>query len=391
MTEPFRLLSKDFSFVCVANFLYFGSFYLLVPTLPQYVAGIGGSPGQIGLVMGALTLASVVVRPYFGKLADRYGLKKFMLLGAGFFSFFFLFYSQIQAFIPLYFLRVIHGFSHASFLVASAAYVADLAPAERRGEVIGIYGTSSVVAMAMFPAWGIAIVGQYGGFSALFTVSIVAAGSAFCLLLFVREIKPGKNRTDRMSLMEIARLRVVLVASLALFSGATVYGAILTFLPVYAVEQGLTNFGLFFSVYAASTLASRILAGKLSDRIGRNRVILPCMGLVAAAIFMLPLLGSIYLLAFIGVCFGLGFGAFMPTLNALVVDNTPPQHRGSVLGFFTSFMDIGITAGAVGLGLVGEHWGYATMFAIGGFVVVGGMMVFAAESRPGNKKLQEEK
>jgi MFS family permease len=388
MTEKFHLLSKDFLFSCAANFLYFGSFYLLLPALPQYVAGLGGSAGQIGLVMGALTLASVVVRPYFGKLADIHGLKKFMLLGAGFFSLLFLGYGHIQAIVPLYFLRVAHGFAHASFLVASASYIADLAPADRRGEVIGIYGTSNVVAMAMFPAIGLAIVRDYGGFPVLFTISVLTAGTAFLLVLFVREVKPGEHRTDRMSLADIARQRVVLVSSLALFSGATVYGTILTFLPVYAPERGIANFGLFFSVYAVSTLASRVLVGKLSDRIGRRRVILPCMALAAGAIFLLPLLHSLWLLAVIGVCFGLGFGAFMPTLNALVVDETPSQHRGSVLGFFTSFMDIGITTGAVVLGLVGEHWGYATMFAIGGFVVIGGIVVFAASLRPNTAKPQ---
>jgi len=71
-----------------------------------------------------------------------------------------------------------------------------------------------------------------------------------------------------------------------------------------------------------------------------------------------------------------------------VVDDTPPQHRGSVLGFFTSFMDIGITTGAVVLGLAGEHWGYATMFAIGGFVVIGGCAVFAIGLRSVGAKPQ---
>ncbi|MDR3590053.1 MAG: MFS transporter [Negativicutes bacterium] len=381
MAKPFSLLSRNFICVCAANFLYFGSFYLLMPTLPQYVAGLGGSAGQIGLVVGALTLASVVVRPYFGKLADTYGLKRFMLLGSGFFSLLFLAYGHIQAVAPLYVLRVAHGFAHAAFLVASAAYVADLAPAERRGEVIGVYGTASVVAMAMFPALGLAIVRDYGGFPALFAGSVLAAGAAFALILFVSEVKPGRHRPDRLSLAAIARRRVVLVASLALFSGATSYGAIITFLPVYAPERGLADFGIFFSIYAVSTLASRVLAGKLSDRIGRRRVILPCMGLVAGAIFLLPQLSSLWLLGFIGVCFGLGFGAFMPTLNALVVDDTPSQHRGSVLGFFTSFMDVGITTGAVVLGLAGEHWGYGTMFALGGIVVIGGILVVAAGIR----------
>jgi predicted MFS family arabinose efflux permease len=54
--------------------------------------------------------------------------------------------------IPFYLLRLLHGVAHGGYLAASYAYIADLAPTERRGEVIGIYATSNVVAMAFFPA-----------------------------------------------------------------------------------------------------------------------------------------------------------------------------------------------------------------------------------------------
>jgi len=43
----------------------------------------------------------------------------------------------------------------------------------------------------------------------------------------------------------------------------------------------------------------------------------------------------------------------MPTLNALVVDLSPPHERGSALAFFTSFMDVGITTGVMALGFIG--------------------------------------
>jgi len=176
--------------------------------------------------------------------------------------------------------------------------------------------------------------------------------------------------------MAIARHRMVLLASLTLFTAATAYGAIITFLPVYAPERGLTNFGVFFTAYAAFTLISRVAAGKLSDRFGRRKVIIPFMMLIALAMFLLPMLEELYLLILIGCCFGLGFGAFMPALNAFVIDETSPQERSSALAFFTSAMDVGITTGAVALGLIGEYWGYAPMFIIGGVIVVCGIVLF---------------
>lgn len=379
--SEFSLQSRNFIFICLSSFLYFGSFYLLLPILPQFVASLGGTTSQIGLVMGAFTMASVVIRPYLGKLADNYGRKKMMLFGAGLFALLFSVYGQIQAIVPLYLLRILHGIAHGSYLAAAYAYVADLAPFRRRGEVMGIYGVANVVAMALFPALGTLIITSTQSFSMLFIVSIITAAAAFAAVFCIDEIKPKESDKQKVSILAIARQQPVLVASLTLFTAATVYGAVITFLPVYAPERGLINFGIFFTTYAVFTLISRVIAGKLSDRFGRRKVILPCLTLVAIAAFLLPFLQNLYLLVLIGGCFGLGFGAFMPALNAFVVDETLPQERASALAFFTAFMDVGITTGAVVLGVVGEYWGYASMFAIGGAVVSLGIVLFAAISK----------
>ena len=78
-----------------------------------------------------------------------------------------------------------------------------------------------------------------------------------------------------------------------------------------------------------------------------------------------------------GALFGFGLGAYFPVLNALVVDHTPPRDRGTALGFFTSFMDVGIASGAVVLGLAGEYFGYDAMFFWGAGTLFLSVFVFA--------------
>jgi MFS family permease len=382
MDKTFSLWSRNFVFVCVSSFLYFGSFYLLLPTLPQYVASIGGTTSQIGLVMAALTLTSVIIRPYFGRAVDSRGRKVFMLFGTGLFALVFSVYGQVHAIIPLCFVRVAHGVAHGSYMAASYAYVADLAPIDRRGEVMGVFGVSNVVAMALFPALGGVFISHTKNFPMLFLISTAIAAGAFVAIFFLSEIK-AERKTDRprAGLTAPMRQRAVLVASLALFSTATLYGSVVTFLPVYAPSRGLANVGVFFSTYAVFTLVSRLIAGKMSDRYGRRKVIIPFMVIVAAAAFMLPFLHHLSLLMVIGACYGLGFGAFMPALNAYVVDETQPHQRAGALAFFTSFMDIGITAGALVLGIMGEYLGYEAMFLLGGAIVVAGTVLFAISGR----------
>ncbi len=370
------LFSKNFVLACLSSFLYFGSFYLLLPTLPQYVLSLGGTASQIGLAIGVFTLVSVVIRPNFGKLVDTYGRKRFMLFGTGLFAALFSLYGQVHTIVPLCFLRAAHGVAHGCYITAAYAYVADLAPLNRRGEAMGIYGVSNVVAMALFPAIGSAIVSNTANFSTLFILSAVVASGAFLAVCFVDETSPGGRKGGKVSIMAAVRQRPVLIASVTLFSAATVYGAVVTFLPVYAPARGLKNVGLFFTTFAIFTLISRLIAGKLSDRFGRRRVILPFLVVVAIAVFLLPLLRDLHILLVIGGCFGLGFGAFMPALNAFVVDETTPGQRASALAFFTAFMDVGITTGALVLGVVGQYWGYETMFCLGGVVVVLGTLLF---------------
>jgi len=374
MSQPqeFSLRSKDFILVCLGNFCYFGSFYILVPAMPQYAVSLGGTTGQVGMIMGLFTLSSVVIRPYFGKMADTKGRKSLMLLGSGLFVLFPLVYIAVSSLIPLYLVRIAHGFAHACYLVSAMAYIADLAPPHRRGEVIGIFGVSNILGMAVFPAWGTSVLSGGGSFQDLFLLAALTASISFVGIVLVGDIRPAAQSGGKpLGFLKVGLRRSVLVPSLALLSGATCYGAMLTFLPLFAPERGLPDFGIFFVVYAFSTVLSRVVGGRLSDRIGRRKVIVPCMALLTFSVWLLPFLHATWFLALIGFLFGLSFGSFMPTLNALVVDYSPVHVRGSALAFFMSFMDVGITVGSMALGFVAGSHGYPVVYWIcGGLVLI---------------------
>jgi MFS family permease len=373
----FHLLSRNFVLACLANFCYFGSFYILIPPMPQYVASLGGTAWQVGLVIGFFTLTSVIFRPFFGKKADTRGRKPLMLLGSGLFFLLPFVYIFVQAVLPLFLLRIAHGFAHGSYVVSSVAYIADLAPSHRRGEVIGIFGVSNILGMAVFPAWGTAVLAGGGSFQYLFSLAALIAAVSFVAIVLLADIRPpARPGRKPLGFFKVGGRREVLIPSIALLSAATCYGAVITFLPLFAPERGLPDFGIFFTGYAASTILSRVVAGRTSDRVGRRKVIVPAMALLALAVCLLPFLHSLRFLFLISFLFGLSFGSLMPTLNALVVDHTPPDERGSAMAFFMSGMDVGITVGAMGLGFVGGSYGYPAVYWICGVVVLACLFVF---------------
>ena len=126
--QDFSMWSMNFILFCLANFLYYGAFYLYIPVLPQYVEMLGGTPADIGLVGGAFGLSSFIIRPYLGKLANEWGRKRMMLLGTISFALLFLLFGRVTGVVPLVVLRLAHGVCLAMYLAASAAYIADYAP-----------------------------------------------------------------------------------------------------------------------------------------------------------------------------------------------------------------------------------------------------------------------
>jgi MFS family permease len=124
----------------------------------------------------------------------------------------------------------------------------------------------------------------------------------------------------------------------------------------------------------------RVTAGGLADTIGRRAVIIPAMAIQTGATVLLaglePLARGLGLpagpfLALSGLLAGAAHGLLYPALTALVVDVTPPERRGRVVGVFMAFILLGQAGGAAGFGHLAHLVGYGPMFAILSLVLAG--------------------
>jgi MFS family permease len=161
--------------------------------------------------------------------------------------------------------------------------------------------------------------------------------------------------------MSVFELRAV-GPSLVMFFTNTAFGAVVTFIALYALEKGITNIGPFFTVYAAALALTRPLSGMLSDRLGTDVVVIPGLVLVAASMVLLSYANTLSIFLAAGIIFGLGFGAILPSMQALAVGKVSPNRRGAATGTFFMGFDLGIGAGAVLWGLVSSSIGYSKMY-----------------------------
>jgi MFS family permease len=123
----------------------------------------------------------------------------------------------------------------------------------------------------------------------------------------------------------------------------------------------------------------RFALGGLSDRVGRRRVLLPSIALLALSVLTLGWVHSITALVLVGLLFGAGQGMVYPTANALMVDLSRPDNLGRVQTLFSGSFSVGVAASAFIFGGVIERFGYPAMFTgAAGCIAIGGALLWAS-------------
>lgn len=399
-----KLLTRNFVLTCFATFLFYNSFHLLLPTLPVYVLGLGGSEGDVGLVMSAFAMASVFMRPFAGRWVDRGGKKGLMLAGALVYVTSAVLYGIVTHVKGLVAVRFLHGLGIGMYSTAASSLISDSVPYHRRGEGLGYFLLATSLAMAVGPIVGVGIVESLS-YGALFATSGVLAGIVFICTLCISVPSAASRDTGGSKVRLFSRIRgermheeygplhdgcrvscgrvdgghnehsshttggpdgvlarigsflglEALFPSVTLGLGSATYGSIASFIAVYAKSKGIGNPGVFFTVFALSMFATRTFAGKISDKYGRASVIAPGLAAISLGMAALANASSLASFVFAAVVYGIGFSVMQPTVTALLVDHVPPARRGTALGTLLAMYDVGVAVGGVLAGWIAEH------------------------------------
>ena len=368
-----KLFTKNFILTSLSTVTIFTSFYFLLVTLPIYILKLGGSESEIGLIIGVFTISAVVLRPFIGRELDSRGRKKILLAGSLVFLLSMLLYNYTTSVTSLLLLRVFHGLGWGAATTAGSTLIADIAPPSRRGEAMGIFGMASNVAMAFGPALSIMLLDS-SNFPALFAVSASIALVSLLLVLPISETIVVHPKNPLFS-------KEALFPSAMMFTVSLTYGSIVSFLSLFARKQGITNPGIFFTVFAITLIIVRALAGRLSDIKGRNFVIVPGMVMITAGLWVLSTASSLSAFLISAFLYGMGFGFVHPSLMALLVDRVTEKTRGSAMGTFTAAFDLGIGTGSIVLGIVLQFYGFGIMYLLGGAIVLLGAVFFMFGNR----------
>ena len=354
----------------------FTGFGVVIPVLPRLVTQeLDGSAGLVGAAFATAAVVALLLRPFGGQLAQRFGTRWAMTLGGV------IAIAAGAAYAPplgapgLLAARVATGAAEALLMTAGSVWAVALAPEQRRAQVVGWYGLAMWGGLATGPLLG-EVAFRTGSYP---LVWVLAAALPALALLVLRGMPRGEGGDEQVSSRLLPRAAVL--PGLALAGGGFGYASVTSFGALAMTDRGIAGGELLLSLFGAAYVVVRLLAGRLPDRLGPKPVILASAVLEASGLLLITLADRWWLAALGALVAGGGFTLLYPALALIAIRTAPPAERGATLGAISSFLDLSIgVAGVVG-GVVADV-SYAAVFGLSSaLALIGAASGFAAYRR----------
>lgn len=367
---PERVYDRPFFLLCGGTVLFMASFGMLLPELPAHLAAMGGE-AYLGGVVGMFTLAAFLARFISGRIADRAGRRKVMLVGSAVTAvagFGYLVATTIATFMLL---RFFHGLSTGFRPPGTSAMLADRIPKQRRGEALGYLGVAGNAGMATGPALGSWLTVEWG-IEWMFVASALLGMASVALTFPLEETLPEArpvNRSD-FNLLDGGLIDPkAWPAALVLLPVALAFGIYLTITPDFVDHLGYVYKGSFNTIIVVSSIAMRFIAGRMSDRHGRIPVLLAGTALMTVGMVVLGSAETKGMATLGALLYGASIGINMPTVFAWTTDLAQPGKIALALGTMLMALEVGIGAGALysGMRFQGVIGRIPELYYVGGF------------------------
>ena len=358
----------------LGSFLTGACISLVVPFMPIFVEQLGVEPSQVtfysGLAISVSAISAACVSPLWGILADRYGRKP-MMIRAGLAM---TITMGGLAFVPnvywLLALRLLNGV-FTGFVPNATALIASQVPKDKSGYALGTLSSGVVAGTLTGPFVGGMIAEVFGIRNVFLMVGGFLFLAAILTIFFIKEDfqpVPKEKALPTKELFTSVKYPYLLfnlfATSFVIQVAAQSVGPILA---LYIRDLGqneniLFVSGLIVSSMGLSSMMSSGVMGRLGDKVGNHRLLIVAQA-YSALIYLLCANASTPLeLGIYRFLFGLGTGALVPGINALLSRMTPKAGISRVFAFNQVFFYLGGVIGPLAGSVVAEQFGYHSVF-----------------------------
>ncbi|WP_439549628.1 MFS transporter [Falsiroseomonas sp.] len=367
-----RLWRGDFAGVLALALLGFANlaaFYGLEP----WLRGKGLDAAQAGGTIAAFTLVALVLMP---SVAARVSVASAGWCTVAGFTVTLLvlpLYLVADGFAALVGLRLLHGFGFVLTLVGITTRFVALVPPQRAGEAYSLFSVADLLPFALLPPLLELTLPSFGGDAAnqYAAMALLQAPALLLAVVLARRVAPPSSDVAGAPGAKAGWRGGPVLALLLINTAAFIAHAVLfSMAKGRALEMGGEALvGLFFALQTGTIMVLRLSAGKLFDRLDQRRASAFGAAVVTLALLLLALpiggtaMGA-WVLVPVALLLGIGFGACLPLLNALMHRHSPPAQRGANINLMMLTLQVGYLFGPLLGGLVVNWAGYPAAFVM---------------------------
>lgn len=357
-----RIWNPAFVNICIVSILVHFCFYMVNTLSPIYADSLGAPATIVGLISSLFALTALLFRVVSGPAIDTFN-RKHTLIGSVLILFAsFVGYSVSKTIPMLIFSRLLTGVGMSFLTTSSLTIAADSLPSDKMGTGIGYFSLGTAVCSATAPTIGLKLVDTVGyttTFAMLAAMMLLAITCAIAMKTSFTRVKPFTITLSSVIAKE------TLVPTVILLLLAMTGHSINAFLVLFSQEQGArSNIGYFFTVSAISMLFTKPMIGKLTDKYGVVKAVIPALFCFAGAFLLLSYSRTLPMFLLAGFLTAFGFGGCLPALVALCMKSVPEERRGAASSTAFIGIDLGSLVGPVIAGAFAERLGYANMWRV---------------------------
>jgi MFS family permease len=372
--------------VAVIAALTTASIHAMRPTVAYQALAHGSTPFEVGLVAASYSLLSIVAALPMGRLVDRVGPERFVIVGALLTSITAVVQVFLDSLVAIALVFSITGLGQIITVVAQQTTVANRGGRAGRTERFALYSQAASVGQLVGPAMvgilagsvvisGAAAAGvpaDTSGLTMVFLACALCTGLAAVVGIPLAlaggrgvgtpadDQAAGMMRTAGRVMRRPGMLRAMLVSIVVVSS----IDVLVAYLPVYGEVHGLSIafVSLLLTVRAAATLASRIGLGWWLRRLGRRRVLAAGLTMAAVGMVVLAVGPPEWILIVVMVAFGLGIGIGQPLTMGWVADQSPRSERATAIGIRLMGNRVALLLGPLLMGAIAGAAGIGSTF-----------------------------
>ena len=367
------------------------TFYLLLPFL---VKDMGLTYSQAGFLVTIRAVANLVVNIPAGMLVDMIG-KKALLMGL----------ALLATGVPYFLVGLSHSFFWVALFMAFVgvgnylwhpAAISTLSEKypDKRGFAIAIHAIGPNIGESIAPLLVGVLLLWLSWRNVLFVNLIPAVVIALVLWKFLfgkletraQAKKPLSVGAYLSGMKKMAQNPNILLLVVAAGMRSMTQQGLHTFLPIYLTHNlGLSSAlaGLYLSVTQTAGMVGTPIAGSVSDRHGRKRVLTAGLLSTSLALFVLAYFQLNWLFITGLAVLGFFLYAVRPVIWAWVLDLSPKELGGSMVSFFSASQSLLSSLSPVVCGFIADRWGIlAAFYFLAGTVLLANLIVLAVREEP---------